>query len=70
MGRRLRDIASIGPDAEVYTVRPAIWKRAGMEDWGGCLCIGCLEKRIGRRLKRRTSCATIRSTQCRGLSAC
>lgn len=51
MGRRLRDIASIGPDAEVYTVRPAIWKRAGMEDWGGCLCIGCLEKRIGRRLK-------------------
>jgi len=22
-----------------------------MEGWGGCLCIGCLEKRIGRRLK-------------------
>ena len=22
-----------------------------MEDFGGCLCIGCLEKRIGRKLK-------------------
>jgi hypothetical protein len=21
-----------------------------MEPWGGCLCIGCLEKRIGRSL--------------------
>jgi hypothetical protein len=21
-----------------------------MEQWGGCLCIGCLEKRIGRTL--------------------
>jgi hypothetical protein len=40
---------SLGDDAEVYTVRDAVWKRAGMPD--GCLCIGCLEKRIGRRLK-------------------
>jgi hypothetical protein len=37
--------------SEVYTVRAAVWKLAGMEPWGGCLCIGCLEKRIGRRLK-------------------
>jgi hypothetical protein len=22
-----------------------------MEPWGGCLCIGCLEKRLGRKLK-------------------
>ena len=22
-----------------------------MEPWGGCLCVGCLEKRLGRRLK-------------------
>jgi len=46
--------------AEVYIVKPAIWKAAGMEDdkelWnrtgttGGCLCIGCLEKRLGRTL--------------------
>jgi hypothetical protein len=37
--------------SEVYTVRPVIWKKAGIEPFGGCLCIGCLEKRIGRRLK-------------------
>jgi hypothetical protein len=24
-----------------------------MEGMGGCLCIGCLERRIGRRLKRK-----------------
>src|SRR5262249_26488115 len=36
---------------EVYMVRAAVWKKAGMEPYGGCLCIGCLEKRIGRRLK-------------------
>jgi hypothetical protein len=36
---------------EVYMVRRAIWKKAGMKEWGGCLCIGCLEERIGRRLK-------------------
>jgi hypothetical protein len=35
---------------EVYIVKPAIWKRTGLEDFGGCLCIGCLEGRIGRRL--------------------
>jgi hypothetical protein len=38
-------------NTEVYIVREAIWKRAGMEPWGGCLCVGCLEKRLGRRLK-------------------
>jgi hypothetical protein len=36
--------------AEVYQVKPAIWKAAGMEPWGGCLCVGCLEKRLGRTL--------------------
>jgi hypothetical protein len=36
---------------EVYVVRAAIWKAASMEDYGGCLCIGCLEKRIGRKLR-------------------
>jgi hypothetical protein len=36
---------------EVYSVRNTVWKAAGMEPMGGCLCIGCLEKRIGRRLK-------------------
>jgi hypothetical protein len=37
--------------SEVYTVREAVWKAAGMEPYDGCLCIGCLEKRIGRKLK-------------------
>ena len=34
--------------SEVYLVKPAVWKAAGMV--GGCLCIGCLEKRMGRIL--------------------
>jgi hypothetical protein len=42
---------TIGDDAEVYMVRDAVWKKTGLEGYGGCLCIGCLEKRIGRRLK-------------------
>jgi hypothetical protein len=37
--------------SEVYTVRDSVWKAAGMEDFGGCLCIGCIEKRLGRELK-------------------
>lgn len=36
---------------EQYMVRDKVWKQAGMEPYGGCLCVGCLEKRIGRRLK-------------------
>ena len=35
---------------EIYLVKAQIWKAAGMEPMGGCLCIGCLEKRIGRTL--------------------
>jgi hypothetical protein len=42
---------TINNKSEVYTVRHAVWKKAGMEPYGGCLCIGCLEKRIGRKLK-------------------
>src|SRR5262245_60324285 len=38
-------------ECEIYMVRNSVWKAAGMEPWGGCLCIGCLEKRLGRRLK-------------------
>ena len=41
----------IDENTELYTVRDVIWARAGMEPWGGCLCIGCLEKRLGRKLK-------------------
>jgi hypothetical protein len=36
--------------SEVYTVKPTIWKASRMKDMGGCLCIGCLEMRLGRNL--------------------
>jgi hypothetical protein len=35
---------------EVYTVKSKIWEASGMQPMGGCLCIGCLERRLGRRL--------------------
>ena len=38
-------------DSEVYTVRDSVWKKAGIAPMGGCLCIDCLERRIGRRLE-------------------
>jgi hypothetical protein len=41
----------MGPDAEVYTVRARVWEQSGMEPMGGCLCIGYLERRLGRRLR-------------------
>jgi hypothetical protein len=44
---------TIDENSEVYMVKPAIWKVAGMDDFGGCLCIGCLEKRLGRTLTPR-----------------
>jgi hypothetical protein len=34
----------------VYIVHDHVWKAAGMEPWGGVLCVGCIEQRIGRRL--------------------
>jgi hypothetical protein len=39
----------INAQSEVYTVRDSVWFKAGNVD--GCLCIGCLETRLGRRLK-------------------
>ena len=38
--------------SEVYTVKDKIWKAAGVPPMGGCLCVGCLEKRLGRRLSK------------------
>ena len=35
---------------EYYMVHDNVWKAAGMEPEGGCLCIGCLEERLGRML--------------------
>lgn len=45
--------AVIDNQSEVYSVRPAVWEKAGMEPSSGCLCIGCLEKRLGRHVKRK-----------------
>jgi hypothetical protein len=39
-----------GPRAEYFIVTDEIWAAAGMTKTGGCLCIGCLEARIGRQL--------------------
>jgi hypothetical protein len=44
-------LSSYDDRCEVYCVTNAVWKAAGMEPWGGCLCIGCLERRLGRKLK-------------------
>ena len=38
---------------EVYAVKDAIWKKAGVRPWQGALCIGCLEIRLGRQLRPR-----------------
>ena len=35
---------------EVYHLRDAVWKAAGMAPFAGFLCVGCLEKRLGRQL--------------------
>jgi hypothetical protein len=37
--------------SEVYYVGENIWAAAGMRSLSGCLCISCLEKRIGRELR-------------------
>ena len=42
---------SVGFDSEIYVVREAVWKATGIELMGGCLCVGCLEKRLGRKLR-------------------
>ena len=39
-----------GPECEIYEVYDDIWKQTGLEPYNGCLCIGCLESRIGREL--------------------
>jgi hypothetical protein len=42
---------TISDDSEIYCVRPTVWKKTGIEPMGGCLCVACIEQRIGRRLK-------------------
>jgi hypothetical protein len=38
-------------NSECYMVKEAVWRRAGMPPWGGCLCVGCIEIRLGRQLR-------------------
>jgi hypothetical protein len=45
--------ATYNCNSEIYSVKDAIWKEAGMRAWSGCLCIGCLEHRLGRQLRPR-----------------
>ena len=40
----------LNDELEIYHLRDAVWKAAGIAPFGGCLCIGCLEKRLGRQL--------------------
>jgi len=42
---------TVDADTEIFCVRDAVWHAAGMAPFGGCLCIRCLEKRLGRQLK-------------------
>jgi hypothetical protein len=41
---------TIDANSEVYVVRNAVWAQARMKPFGGCLCIGCLEARLSRKL--------------------
>ena len=38
---------------EYYMVNDSVWSKTGVGPHGGMLCIGCLEKRLGRRLTSR-----------------
>ena len=50
---------------EYYMVRDSVWRAARMKPAGGMLCIGCLEKRLGRMLCPGdfTSCSLNREPQ-------
>jgi hypothetical protein len=36
---------------EFYCVKDRLWAEAGMTETAGCLCVECLENRLGRRLR-------------------
>jgi hypothetical protein len=50
-GKEWRQTLTFTPETEVYYVHPHVWAASGVDFWSGCLCIGCLEARIGRRLQ-------------------
>jgi hypothetical protein len=51
IGRTAEVPACIDSNSEVFLLRHKVWAETGVAEYGGCLCIGCVEKRIGRRLK-------------------
>jgi hypothetical protein len=50
-GKKWKSKLTFTPETEVFYVHPHVWKASGVKAWGGCLCIGCLEKRIGQQLQ-------------------
>ena len=44
------DTCPRGQPDEWYMVHDALWASAGMAPDGGCLCVKCIEQRIGRQL--------------------
>lgn len=57
----------ITDQCEIYTVRPAVWKAAGMDEMGGCLCIGCLEKRLAHfETERLSTGSSVQRLPCSG----
>ena len=46
-----KSTVTLDDKSEVYSVKRELWEKAGMRPWGGCLCVGCLEQRLGRKLR-------------------
>jgi hypothetical protein len=42
---------TIDEKSEIYCVRKEVWAKTGLDCYGGCLCIGCLEGRLERKLE-------------------
>jgi hypothetical protein len=50
-GRVAQPAQCVDANAEIYCVNDGAWAAAGMTPRGGCLCIACLERRLGRSLQ-------------------
>jgi hypothetical protein len=44
---------TIDDKSEIYCVRKEVWAETRLDCYGGCLCIRCLESRLGRLLEPR-----------------
>jgi hypothetical protein len=49
-GRAIRQ--RVDKRSEIYCTTPTVWAAASLGGHEGCLCVGCLEKRLGRTLNR------------------